>query len=69
MVIEIDVTRSLLDKLPTYAALGVPEVWRYRRDRVHVYRLVDSTYEEVDHSEVVLGLTSSRLTEFAREEL
>ena len=66
LVIEIDVTRSSLDKLPIYAALRVPEVWRYRRDRVHVYRLVDSTYEEVDRSQVVPALTSSRLTEFAR---
>jgi Uma2 family endonuclease len=29
LVIEVDITRSSLDKFPIYAALGVPEVWRY----------------------------------------
>jgi Uma2 family endonuclease len=29
LAIEIDVTRSSLDRLGIYAALGVPEVWRY----------------------------------------
>jgi Uma2 family endonuclease len=27
-VIEIDVTSPSLDKLPLYAQIGVPEVWR-----------------------------------------
>lgn len=27
LVIEVDVTSPSLDKLPIYAALGVPEVW------------------------------------------
>jgi len=29
LVIEIDITSPLLDKFPLYAAVGVPEVWRY----------------------------------------
>ena len=29
LLIEIDVTNDSMDKLPLYAALGVPEVWRY----------------------------------------
>jgi len=69
LVIEIDVTSSSLDKLQIYAALGVPEAWRYRSDRVRVYRLAGSTYEEVDESAVIPGLTSERLTAFAREGL
>ena len=69
LVIEVDVTHSSLDKLPIYAALGVPEVWRYRSDRVHIYRLVASTFEEVDQSEMIPGLTSRMLTVFAREGL
>ena len=69
LVIEVDVSRSSLDKLPIYAALGVPEVWRCRSGSVHVYRLVDSSYVESDQSEVLPGLTSTRLTAFAREGL
>ncbi len=69
LVIEIDVARSSLDKLPIYAALVVPEVWRYQADRVYVYRLVNSSYVEVDQSEVLPGLTSMQLTTFAQEGL
>ncbi|MBI4604916.1 MAG: Uma2 family endonuclease [Planctomycetes bacterium] len=29
LALEIDVTKSSLDRLEIYAALGVPEVWRY----------------------------------------
>ena len=69
LVIEVGVTHSSMDKLPIYAALGVPEVWRCHSDRVHVYRLTISTYEEVDQSDVIPGLTSRMLTVFAREGL
>ena len=31
LVIEIDVTHSSVPRMPIYAALGVPEVWRLRR--------------------------------------
>lgn len=29
LVLEIDITSKSLDRLPIYAWLGVPEVWRY----------------------------------------
>ena len=29
LVIEVDITSPSLDRLPIYARLGVPEVWRY----------------------------------------
>ena len=69
LVIEVDVSRSSLDKLPIYAALRVPEVWRCRSGSVYVYRLVDSSYVEIDQSEVLPGLTSTQLTAFAQEGL
>ena len=69
LVIEVDVSRSSMDKLPIYAALGVPEVWRCRSGSVYVYRLVGSNYVEIDQSEVLPGLTSTQLTAFAQEGL
>ena len=68
LVIEV-VSRSSLDKLPIYTALGVPEVWRCRSGRVYVYRLMDSSYVEVVQSGVLPGLTSTQLTAFAQEGL
>jgi hypothetical protein len=32
-VVEVDITHPSLDKLPIYAVLGVPEVWRYTDER------------------------------------
>lgn len=61
LVLEIDITRPSLDKLPIYAAVGVPEVWRYRGEQVIIYRLVGAVYEVVEASVVLTGLTSTDL--------
>jgi len=50
LVIESDYTNSSVNKLPIYAALGVPEIWRYRRESLQVYHLVDGKYEMCDRS-------------------
>lgn len=33
-----------------YASLGVPELWRYRRQTLQVYQLVEGKYELTDKS-------------------
>ena len=38
LAIEIDISRSTLVKLSLYAAMGVPEVWRYDGRSLQVYR-------------------------------
>jgi len=45
LVLEIKVSRTVLDRLALYAALGVPEVWRVSRTAIQVLRLrEDGTY-------------------------
>jgi Uma2 family endonuclease len=39
LVIEMDYTRHVIDRLGVYAALGVPEVWRYDLRRLEVLHL------------------------------
>jgi Uma2 family endonuclease len=39
LAIEVDITSSSLDRLAVYAALGVPEVWRFDGKSIHVYVL------------------------------
>jgi Uma2 family endonuclease len=39
LVLEVDVTRSSIPKLPIYAALGVPEVWHWKLGTLEVLRL------------------------------
>jgi Uma2 family endonuclease len=45
LVIESDYTSSSLNKFGIYAALGVPELWRYRQQVLEVYSLVGESYE------------------------
>jgi len=45
LVVEVDITRSSLDRMDLYAAFGVPEVWRYDGTTLHVAQLQpDGTY-------------------------
>ncbi len=39
LAIEVDITSSVLNRLGIYAALGVPEVWRYDGERLTIYQL------------------------------
>lgn len=51
LVIDVDFTHSSIDKLALFAALGIPEGWRYADGRLSVYRLsADGTYEAARHS-------------------
>ncbi len=62
LVIEIDFTSSSLNRLDIYAALGVPEVWRYANDRLKVYRLdLDGKFQEQERSGVFEFLLPSDL--------
>jgi Uma2 family endonuclease len=50
LAIESDYTNSSVNKDSIYAALGVPEIWRYRREFLQVYQLVEGKYEKCDRS-------------------
>lgn len=50
LAIESDYTNSSVNKDSIYAALGVPELWRYRRESLQVYQLVEGKYEMCDRS-------------------
>ena len=64
LVVEIDVTHSSLDRMTIYAALGVPEVWRFDGEALRVYRLSpEGRYAPTDYSPTFPALP---LTEFAR---
>jgi Uma2 family endonuclease len=51
LVLEIEVSRSALNRMGIYAAMGVPEVWRFDREGLHIHGLqADHTYAEIDQS-------------------
>ena len=67
LVIEVDVTSISLAKLPIFAAVGIPEVWRYKDGRVIVLRLADGRYSEAARSIAFPVITGERLTQFLTE--
>lgn len=66
LAIEVDITSSSAGRLPVYAAIGVPEVWRTNGDWLRVYRLVSEQYEEVMESDALRGLPLPEFVEFLR---
>lgn len=67
LIIEIDITRSSLPRLPIFAAVGVPEVWRYDGTRVIFCRLAEGSYVEVERSIALPPLTSRQAGVFLAE--
>lgn len=69
LVIEIDVTSSLLNKLPIYAQMGVPEVWRYEEttDKVTILRLYGEAYRSSTASGALPPLSADVLTRSVRQ--
>jgi Uma2 family endonuclease len=64
IIVEIDTTRSSLKKLSIYAALLVPEVWRYDGKKVQIYELQEGKYVGSPGSQFLPGLTGAILFEF-----
>ncbi|MGH7135627.1 MAG: Uma2 family endonuclease [Pirellulales bacterium] len=51
LVVETEVSRSAVQRMRIYAALGVPEIWRWRKKGLTAYSLsADRKYVECEHS-------------------
>jgi Uma2 family endonuclease len=65
LAIEIDVTGNSLAKLELYAALGVPEVWRFARQSLLVYQLdSDGKYHLAEASLNLTGFPVQQAAEW-----
>ncbi len=49
-MIEVQVSHQDVDRLALYAAMGVPEIWHWRRERVSPLKLEDAKYVATDFS-------------------
>jgi Uma2 family endonuclease len=67
LVIEVEVTSPLLDKLQIYARFGVPEVWRYSDDGLSILRLAGEQYKSSAQSAVLAPLSQSVLSDFIEQ--
>ncbi len=51
LAVEVDISRSSLDQLAIYADMGVPEVWIYDEEAIHIWiRQADGHYREEPRS-------------------
>lgn len=64
LVVEVDITHTDMDKLSLYAALGVPEFWRYNGEIWRIYQLQNGGYQEVELSSTFPQVPKEKLYEF-----
>ncbi len=50
LAIDSDYTSSSLNKFNIYASLGVPELWRYCKQTLQIYQLLNGNYELSERS-------------------
>ncbi len=63
--LEIEVSRSVLNRMGIYAALRVPEVWRFDGQSLKVHRLqADGSYQQQAGSQIFPGIPLDELVRF-----
>lgn len=66
LVIEMDVVARSIPRLPIYAALGVPQLWRFNGTDLEVLMLQSGTYRQTERSPTFPLLPMDRFSEFIR---
>jgi Uma2 family endonuclease len=69
LALEIEISRSALNRMKIYAALKVPEVWRCNRKMLRVYRLnQEGSYRSQGESGLFPFLSMAELHKFIKSE-
>ena len=70
-MLEIDITSGSLDKRPIYAAIGVPELWRYNGNKLEVFVLQpsDRDYQSLTQSPTFPWMPLDVIPRFIRQSL
>ncbi len=66
VVVEVDIHHDSRDNYPVYAALGVPEIWRYDGQEMTIYHLQEADYVSAETSRALPMLGSRVLTEYLK---
>jgi Uma2 family endonuclease len=64
LVVEVDITHTDINKPALYAAMGVPEFWRYDGREWLIYQLQGDRYLEVSYSPTFPMVSKEKLYEF-----
>lgn len=69
LALEVEISRSALNRMRIYAALGVPEVWRCNRKKMRVYRLdKHRRYQGQEESGIFPFLPMTEVHKFLRSD-
>ncbi|MGB5711763.1 MAG: Uma2 family endonuclease [Waterburya sp.] len=67
LVVEIDITSSSENRLPIYADMGVPEIWRYDGNSFSINVLQNQQYVTVEQSLAFPNLPLPEISRFLQE--
>ncbi len=67
LVLEVEYSRSSVNKLTLYAAMGIPEFWRFNGSILRVYALSDGRYTEVQTSPTFSRVAVKEIPRFIQE--
>ncbi|OUL35396.1 hypothetical protein BV372_11080 [Nostoc sp. T09] len=67
LVLEVEYSRPKIDKLQLYAAIGIPEFWRYNGSVLRIYKLESGQYLEVQVSPTFTPVAVREMPRFIQE--
>lgn len=67
LVLEIEYSRSRIDKLSLYAAMGIPEFWRYNGSILRIYRLELGQYVQRNNSPTFAPIAVTEIPKFLQQ--
>lgn len=67
LVLEVEYSRSRIDKPSLYTAIGVPEFWRFNGTVLRVYTLNDNQYTEAQTSPTFAPVPVGEIPRFIQE--
>lgn len=62
LTIEVDVKHSSLNRMGIFAAICVPEVWRFSGGELQIFSLRETEYEISENSRILPGAKSAEMT-------
>jgi len=62
LMVEVEITHRVLERLEAFATLEVPEVWRYRDDEIRFFRFEENAYVEIERSVALPQLACADIT-------
>ena len=64
LVLEVEYSRSAVNKLTLYASMSIPEFWRYNGSLLRIYTLSGKQYSEVESSPTFTKVPVKEIAQF-----